>query len=177
MKNILFILSAILLIYSSSQAQTRKYQPPDSTIKYRYFISFGGYGQENSAVYSVSYSFSLDKVFYKAGYLTKGSNIFWGKRNSKEFYCSSFALSVGYRIKTKWLHITPFIGPALVYGPTRKGGLGSMDSFNEPGVQLETLVSFRISKAAGIGVGLYGNWNIEENFSGINILIDFGNGK
>ncbi|OIP62075.1 MAG: hypothetical protein AUK34_03900 [Ignavibacteria bacterium CG2_30_36_16] len=174
------IFLAVLIISSVAVTSAQ-----DKDTSYKYWITIGGgFWPEQDLSFNINYSFSpnfsflSDDNFFKVEYFSKGGfsfskNIEVGKDG---FLYNTINLSIGKRILSDWFMACLFLGPSYVFGEKRTP-YGPYEKFKTIGVGSDIQLLFRLANEIGIGVGLYGNLNFANNYVGINININLGNGK
>lgn len=163
------IFTLILLTFSLFNS---KAQEAENEYKYWMTLGFGGYDQTVSV--NLNYSFSIGDNFYKVDYLYRGGAL--GGVGGDGLQNTSIDISIGKRIQSEWIQASLFCGPSYLYG--RKSiGSGDSEFFHTFGLQTYLQVLFRPANELGIGFGLFGNLNFVKNYVGININLTVGNGK
>lgn len=168
------IISVISLLLCSGNLLVA--QGEDTT--YKYWITIGGMLTNEVASINLGYSFSLGSNFYKASYLQKSgfslsSNSVVG--NDGYLY-NSIDVSIGRRLQSEWFQAALFIGPSYLFGK-KEVTENNYENYNTVGLQSDLQLLCRIADEVGIGVGLYGNLNFENNYAGLNVNVTLGNGK
>ena len=142
----------------------------DST--YKYWMTLG-VGVINTNI-NLNYSFSIADNFYKVAYLKRGGLL---TRTGKDGYLyNAVDISIGKRLKSEWFQTSLFVGPSYIFGE-KNVTPGKYERFNTVGLETDLQLLFRLANEIGIGIGLYGNFNFKNNYSGINVILTFGNGK
>lgn len=167
------VLLVVLFLFSGNLISA---QCEDST--YKYWITIGGMLTNEVESVNLGYTFSMGSNFYKASYLQKGG--FSLSNNSvvgnDGFLYNSIDISIGRRLKSKWFQAALFIGPSYLFGK-KELTEDNFESYNTVGLQSDLQLLCRVADEVGIGVGLYGNLNFENNYAGLNVNITLGNGK
>jgi len=169
MKKFFFVM-ILLLFVKASFAQERD-------TSYKYWMTLG-FWVDRDITANFNYNFSLDKNFFKVNYLTKGGS-FFSRGNSpggNGIIFNSIDVSIGKRLQSKWIQASFFVGPSYVYGEKRIN-ISTNEKYHTAGLQIDALLLFRIANEIGFGIGLFTNFNFEENFTGFDINLTLGNGK
>lgn len=153
-------------------------QAQDKNSDYKYWFTWGGMFYNKTATGNISYSFSLGDNFYKVGYLLHNvSKHSWiSSGNSENADINAISISVGKRFQSEWWETTFFVGPAYVFGENDFPNVNN-EKYDTIGLQTEMQILFRYANEFGIGVGLWGNLNLNNSYVGVNINLTLGNGK
>jgi hypothetical protein len=153
-------------------------QAQDKNSAYKYWFTWGGMFDGENLSGNISYSFSLGNNFYKIGYLVKDefNPSPWGGGSFETADFNSISISIGKRFQSEWWQTTFFVGPAYVFGENDFPN-GNNEKYDTIGLQTEMQILFRYADELGLGIGLWGNMNLNKSHVGININLTLGNGK
>lgn len=166
----LFFVMILLFFVKTSFAQERD-------TSYKYWMTIG-FWVDRDITANFNYNFSLDNNFFKLNYLTKGGSFFseGSSPGSNGIVYHSFDVSIGKRLQSNWVQASLFVGPSYVFGEKRIS-VSTNEKYYTAGLQIDAQLLFRIVNEIGFGIGLFTNFNFEENFTGFDINLTLGNGK
>ncbi len=142
---------------------------------YKYWLTFGFGWNGSSLAGNLAYTFSWDSYFGKVGYHAYGYELF-SRFYHGEHEFRSLCLSVGKRLKSRWVHFTGFQGVSIAK-VNEFVKHGEYKTFYTPGLQTELQVILKPADEIGIGIGVLANVNFAHSYAAVTANLLLGNGK
>ena len=119
----LFLLFLVLIPLRLISAQ-------EEDTEYKYWMTLG-VGIINTTL-DLSYSFSIEDYFYKAGYLRRGGLFTTTGRDG--YLYNAVNISIGKRLQSEWFQASLFTGPSYLFGERKAAGESNV-RFNSIGLE------------------------------------------